>query len=87
MPYIKQKDREKFGSFLNEIFKQEISSAGELNYLLTRLVHKYIEQNPESYQKYNDAIGALEGAKLELYRRHISNYEDRKIIENGDVLW
>jgi len=33
----------------------------------------------------NDAIGALEGAKLELYRRVISKYEDKKIMENGDV--
>jgi hypothetical protein len=34
---------------------------------------------------YNDAIGALEGAKLELYRRYVSAYEDDKIKENGDV--
>ena len=30
-------------------------------------------------------IGALESAKLELYRRSIALYEDTKIKENGDV--
>jgi hypothetical protein len=30
-------------------------------------------------------IGMLECAKLELYRRSVANYEDEKILENGDV--
>ena len=30
-------------------------------------------------------MGALEGVKLEMYRRKISAYEDRKIEMNGDV--
>ena len=33
----------------------------------------------------NAIIGALECAKLELYRRVAAPYEDDKIIENGDV--
>jgi hypothetical protein len=38
-----------------------------------------------SYQTINDIVGALEGAKLEFYRRVAVPYEDKKIIENGDV--
>jgi len=38
-----------------------------------------------SYTFINDCVGALEGAKLELYRRVASPYEDKKIAENGDV--
>ena len=34
---------------------------------------------------YTDIKGALEGAKLELYRRIASVYEDQAIIRNGDV--
>jgi len=30
-------------------------------------------------------MGALEGAKLELYRRKVAIYEEEKIKENGDV--
>ena len=97
MPYIKQQDREKFEEVLNHFDKNapyddytdtpfvKIESCGELNYLFSMLSKFYIEQNGENYQRYNDIVGALEGAKLELYRRQISKYEDKKISENGDV--
>ena len=85
MPYIKKEDRERLKTLTQEFETVDIKSAGELNYLLTMLVHRYLNQKPESYQMYNDAVGALEGAKLELYRRHVSTYENEKIKENGDV--
>jgi hypothetical protein len=85
MPYIKPEDRARFGEALALLQKTEIRSAGELNYLLTKVVHYFLEQRSQSYQAYNDALGALEGAKLELYRRRVAPYEDIKIQENGDV--
>lgn len=85
MPYIKRQDRDKFVDFVTAMEKLEMASAGELNYLITMLTHRYLNQKPESYAMYNDAIGALEGAKLELYRRHVASYENDKIRENGDV--
>lgn len=81
MPYIKQHNRTRFNCVLKEIPKD----AGELNYLITMLCHEYVTENGQNYQTYNDIIGALEGAKLELYRRKVSSYEDQKIAENGDV--
>jgi len=78
MPYIKPEAREALTSL-------SPSSAGELNYSITLLVKEYLETLGESYQTYNDIIGALECAKLELYRRKISGYEDVKIKDNGDV--
>ncbi|KKN55498.1 hypothetical protein LCGC14_0581730 [marine sediment metagenome] len=60
-------------------------TAGELNYLITMTAVEYLESNGESYQSYNDILGALEGAKLELYRRRIAAYEELKIDQNGDV--
>jgi hypothetical protein len=80
MPYIKQEDRTK----IDEL-NQSPKTAGELNYLFTKLSINYILDNGLSYQKLNDVVGALEGCKLELYRRMIAPYEDKKIIENGDV--
>jgi hypothetical protein len=59
-------------------------TAGELNYALTQIVRLYLGGSP-NYQRFNDAIGALEGCKLELYRRQVSPYEDKKIVQNGDV--
>jgi len=60
-------------------------TAGELNYALTVICHQYWRQNGENYQAFNDIIGALEGCKMELYRRRVAPYEDKKIEENGDV--
>lgn len=58
---------------------------GELNYLITFLVRSYLDYKGEKYQTYNDIMGALEGAKLELYRRQVAPYENEKIKANGDV--
>ena len=60
-------------------------NAGELNYLITTNLITYMYEKGESYQTYNDIIGALEGVKLELYARKIRPYEDEKIKDNGDV--
>ena len=58
---------------------------GELNYLVTKLVLEYVNTHAKNYTTYNDAIGALECAKLELYRRAVVPYEDKKCREAGDV--
>lgn len=82
MPYIKQEDRENL-----DTLKKYPTNAGELNYFLHNIIRVYVEDNGESYQTYNDIIGVLECAKLELYRRKIAGYEDKKAHENGDILF
>ena len=62
-----------------------ICTSGELNYAFTQVIKRYIFVHGKSYTQFNDVIGALEGAKLEFYRRVIAPYEDQKIISNGDV--
>jgi hypothetical protein len=79
MPYIKQEVRDIITDGGLPV------NAGELNYTFTKIILSYIQLKSESYQTYNDIIGALEGAKLELYRRKIAPYENKKIQENGDV--
>jgi hypothetical protein len=84
MPYIKQNDR--VGARFTPVI------AGELNFAITTLVHEWLDRQVSlhdgklGYDFLNTAIGALECAKLELYRRVAAPYEDRKVIENGDVL-
>lgn len=80
MPYITE-ERRRALKYKNNL----PSSAGELNYLFTELIKSYLRLKGESYQTYNDVVGALEGSKLELYRRKVVPYEDKKITENGDV--
>lgn len=88
MPYIKIEDRLKYNQVLTEI-KQIIHNisedklAGELNYLITEITH--ITTENANYRRFNKVIGVMESAKLELYRRKIAPYEDKKISENGDV--
>lgn len=80
MPYISQEARKDL--YYNGATPE---NAGELNYLITQVIIDYLEEHGESYQRYNDVVGTLECCKLEIYRRLISEYEDEKIKENGDV--
>ena len=80
MPYIEKMRRVKLLEF-----NDQPQNAGELNFLITNLITKYMFMKGEKYQHYNDIIGALEGAKFEIYRRRVALYEEKKIKENGDV--
>lgn len=80
MPYITQDRRELIDEAIGYI-----SNAGELNYHISSLINNYIAHNGKSYALINEVIGALECAKLELYRRVAAPYEDIKIEQNGDV--
>jgi len=96
MPYIKQQDRKRFThspqklgphssvDLLAETSKQ-CSNAGDLNYAFTVISQAYLREQGLNYQHINDVVGALEGCKMELYRRVAAPYEDDKIAENGDV--
>lgn len=82
MPYIRQPLRK----YLVPDSVATASDPGELNFQITSLCDRYINRTQQaSYVDINDAIGALECAKLELYRRIAAPYEDKKIAENGDV--
>lgn len=79
MPYVKNSDRIRLDSGANP------ETAGELNYMITKTVDAYLNRKSPGYADFNEAIGVLECAKLELYRRIVAQYEDIKITENGDV--
>jgi hypothetical protein len=78
MPYIAPKQRK-------ELANRTPTNSGELNYCLTVIILDYFHENGGRYQQINDVLGALEGAKLEFYRRIVVDYEDGKIKEHGDV--
>lgn len=78
MPYIKQEDRKALDA------GDTPQTAGELNYCFSKIADQYL-QGGFNYQRINDIVGALDGAKMELYRRLAAPYEDTKIVENGDV--
>jgi hypothetical protein len=80
MPYITKETRKR----LDYPTCLPPETPGELNYALTKVVLRYLGPEP-NYQRFNDVLGALEGCKLELYRRHIAIYENGKLFENGDA--
>jgi len=89
MPYIKKEDRKVFNDVILK-FKKAIESkgsvcAGDMNYLFTVMIHAYIKEKGLCYENLNAMVGMLECCKLELTRKVISPYEDKKIRENGDV--
>ena len=79
MPYIKSERRKAI------LAGAKPQDPGELNFAVTALVDRYLEDKGGiRYSHLNEVIGALDCAKLELYRRIAAPYEDAKIVENGD---
>lgn len=80
MPYISQDRRKDIDH------GERPQNAGELNYAITKLVDAYLQDKGGiRYAHLNEVVGAMECAKLELYRRLAVPYEDLKIEEAGDV--
>jgi len=78
MPYIPNESVQEI-----DFGKQPIN-AGELNYKITQLIVNYLPEIP-CYQDYNEVVGVLECAKMELYRRVIAQYEERKIEDPENI--
>lgn len=80
MPYLPQAVRDR----LDGEFVFPMQHSGELNYAICRVCLHFLPIRP-SYNDYNTVVGVLECVKLEIYRRMVARYEDRKRAENGDV--
>jgi hypothetical protein len=78
MPYIEISRRE-------EVVNYGAITPGELNFGITSVIKGYLDRQELSYTTINDILGALEGAKLEFYRRVAVPYEALKARENGDI--
>ncbi len=92
MPYITQDKRDHLSphirSLLNALRELESDDptnnyAGNLNYVITSLL---LSSYGRKYGDINEAVGVLECAKLEFYRKFAAPYEDQKEFENGSVL-
>lgn len=85
MPYISEKDQASFSELTAEIDSADIQTAGELNFLVTKLMVRYLEVNGVRYQHMNDIVGAVEGAKAEFQRRVVGPYEKQKAFETEQI--
>lgn len=79
MPYLNTKIKKRLERTMSPW------TAGELNFCFITLCQRYLAITDKRYEHFNTVLGALEAAKMEIYRRVIAAYEDKKIKENGDV--
>lgn len=88
MPYIKIARRLALTTFTEQL-KQEAKLnglvSGDCVYLITHILNTYLAQRSANFADMATALGMLESAKLEIYRRTFAPYEDGKRKENGDV--
>lgn len=89
MPYIPQAERENLLLQISElrfsISKDPQKRPGQLNFTISQLI-SLVYGEKLRYHEYNEIIGVLESAKLELYRSRVAPYEDEKKDLNGPLL-
>lgn len=87
MPYIKAADRSKYDDAIKALVAVvRAAPPGELNYVITKIATAWLDSiGPVGYTELACLVGTLETLKLELVRRCLDPYEDRKRKENGDV--
>lgn len=101
MPYIKEENRRNLDQCIEDMIlciesnadintdqstlsnEAFLSIVGDINYTFSRILGKLMGQ--VSYSKVAMITGVLENIKQEFYRRVASSYEDKKIVENGDI--
>ncbi len=84
MPYIKKSDRVEIDAIIEQLTKITLGP-GEINYAITKFLHRILEGTGLSYDMLNCLVGVLECAKLELYRMVVAPYEGKKRMENGPI--
>jgi len=89
MPYITQERRD---DFVDGLSRLRPKSVGELNFLVTALVHKYViskldilEAGGSRYEVLSDGLRALRDAASEYYRDILGPYEDKAVEKNGPI--
>ena len=89
MPYIEKIERNRLEPAVNQLLEvmveYNLMNAGQINYLITTIMKRVLDAKGTSYKEINALVGALECAKMEMYRRVAVQYEERKALENGDV--
>ena len=96
MPYISEEERQELDNSISIMIDNIINTKcgllnphdcsnflGRINYCFSRIIMGVMKQ--VSYKNIAMITGVLENVKQEFYRRIASPYEDKKILENGDI--
>ena len=82
MPYINTDRRMELAYILSRMEMANVKADGDLNYILFAYCKRHVEP---SYNNYKNYIGELRQCATEIERRLLGPYEDKKILESGDV--
>lgn len=90
MPYIVPEKRKKYDSFILALvacLEQGEHSNGDLNYVISKLVHEWLISHPDGlrYDSSSNAYKAMVCAAAEFYRVVVAPYEDAAAKKNGPV--
>ena len=92
MPYIQQKSRVYYDKEIDALLEKLTNYntpnhlvVGELNYCISKILWTIFDKNP-SYTLGNNLTGCLECVKQEFYRRRLSLLEEKKMLDNGDLI-
>lgn len=84
MPYIKPEHREAIDPHIQSL-TENITDTGDLNYVITTLVVKYLLSKGLNYDHINAVAGVLQKVSAEFDVRVTRPYEELKIFQNGDI--
>lgn len=82
MPYITQEERDKLDPIIDKL---PTLNDGELNYVITRICHRFLAKLGLRYMNLVRVLGGLICVMFELYRCVAAPYEDKKKAENGFI--
>jgi hypothetical protein len=86
MPYISKADRQRYMEIDKAIFRQpEISTKGDLEFLIFRLMLKFMETRERKYSTLHDCCYAAQHCADEFRRRFLDIRENEALETNGDI--
>jgi len=84
MPYIAEESRRVLDPHIEQLGVLVVT-AGDLNYVFTRLALLFLKRLKLSYATLNAIQGVFSCASQEMYGRVVAPYENIKRLSNGDV--
>ena len=86
MPYIKKEKRAELDSWINMIWPL-IAEPGDLTYVICRLMWRLwqTDQWGRNFTTWTMLRSAVEEAVSDFWKRIIEPYEEKQMMENGDV--
>ena len=86
MPYVDRASRDKYKEINKAIaFIDKIETKGDLEYLVFRLMVKFMVTREKRYSTLHDVVYAVAHASDEYRRRYLDVRENEALEANGDI--